>query len=187
VNFLNSVLVTKQFELLRELLPAMTNAALMLDPSNGAASSVAEDARAAAAALGIRIVSGAPATAVEIDAAFANFAQQRVAAVVAAGASFFFSRHTQIVELARRYALPAIYENRAYVAAGGLMSYSGMITEAYRLAGGYVARILRGASPGELPVVQGTRLELVINLRVARAGGVAFPPALLARADEVIE
>jgi putative ABC transport system substrate-binding protein len=187
VNFLNSVLVTKQFELLHELLPAATNAAFMFDPSNGAASAVAEDARAAAAALGIRVVAGSPATEADIDAAFAGFAQQRVAAVVVAGAAFFFSRQRQIVELARRYGLPAIYENRAYVAAGGLMSYSGMITEAYRLAAGYVARILRGASPGTLPVIQGTRLELVINLRVARATGVAFPPALLARADEVIE
>jgi putative ABC transport system substrate-binding protein len=187
VNFLNSVLVAKQFELLRELLPAATNAAFMFDPSNGGASLVVEDARVAAAALGIGIVAGAPASEAEIDAAFASFAQQGVAAVVVAGAGFFVSRQRQIVELARRYGLPAIYENRAYVAAGGLMSYGGMITEAYRLAAGYVARILRGARPSDLPVVQGTRFELVVNLRVARATGVAVPPAVLARADEVIE
>jgi putative ABC transport system substrate-binding protein len=185
VTFLSNTLQTKQLELLRELMPGAATVALLVDASNP--SSVIADASAGAAALGFRVVAASAGSARDIDAAFSTFAQQRVAAVLVVGAGFFFSRHQQIVSLAMQHALPAIYENRAYVADGGLMSYSSSITEAYRLAGSYVGRILRGASPGDLPVIRGTRFDLTINLRTARSLGLTFPPTLLARADEVIE
>jgi putative ABC transport system substrate-binding protein len=135
----------------------------------------------------VRLVSANASSAPEIDSAFAGFAERHIDALLVAGAAFFISRHAQVVALAARHAWPAIYENREYVRAGGLMSYSGSITDGYRQAGVYVGRILRGAAPADLPVVLGSRLEFVINLRTARMLSLSIPPTLLARADEVIE
>jgi putative ABC transport system substrate-binding protein len=185
VTFLNSLLSAKQLELLRELMPGVRTVAFLLDATITSARTVAADANAAADALGMRLVTAEASSAPEIDAAFIQFAERRVAALLVSGAAFFLSRHEQIVALAARHALPTIYENRAYVAAGGLMSYSGSITEGYRQAGIYVGRILSGAVPADLPVVLGTRLQLVINLQTARALGVTILQSILARAVEV--
>ncbi len=187
VNFLNSTLSAKQLELLRELIPNLRTVGILLDATNAAAVSMAADAAAAARTLGIQFASVPASSAEQIDAAFARFQAERVEALYVAGAAFFVSRMEQIVALSARHRLPTVYENREYVVGGGLMSYSGSITDGYRQAGVYVGRILGGASPADLPVVLGTRIEFAINLRTARALGITIPPTLLVRADEVIE
>jgi putative ABC transport system substrate-binding protein len=187
VTFLNSTLGAKQLELLRELVPAVTAVGFLADATNTSAIAATAEVQAAARALGIHIVVANVAGDRDIEAAFANVGRQQVGAVVSFGASLFASRRGQIVALAAEHALPAIYDTRDYVAAGGLMSYGGSVVDAYRQVGIYAGRILGGASPADLPVVQSTRLELAINLRTARALGLTIPPILLARADEVIE
>jgi putative ABC transport system substrate-binding protein len=187
VTFLNSLLITKQLELLHELVPTATNVGLLVDATNPSAMSAETDAQAVASALGIRIVVAHAGSERDIDAAIARVVQQQVGAILILGAAFFLSRINQIVALTARHALPAISANREYVTAGGLMSYSGSLEDAYHQAGAYAGRILGGARAADLPVVQGTHVELAINLRTARALGLAIPPTLLARADEVIE
>jgi len=187
VTFLTTALAAKQLELLHALVPAVTTIGYLVDADNFAKPSAVADVQAAAPALGARVIVATVGTEAEIDAAFAAFAEQRVGAFMVAGGQFFLSRRRQIVALAARHALPAMYENRAFTTAGGLASYSGDIPDAYRQAGIYAGRLVRGASPADLPVVQGTRVALVLNLRTARTLGITFPPDLLARADEVIE
>lgn len=186
VTFLNNTLSAKQLELLRELEPAAT-IGLLADKSVPAGMLALADAQAAAATLGIRVVAAAADTAEAIDMAFAGFAKQQVRAVAVLGSAFFFSRRDQIVALAARYAVATIYENRVFVASGGLMSYGGDIVEAYRQVGNYTGQILKGAKPGDLPVIRSSKVELAINLRTARALGLTMPPIVLARADEVID
>jgi putative ABC transport system substrate-binding protein len=187
VTFLNSALAAKQVELLGELLPTAPSAALLLDTFNPSAMAVETDALTAARAMGIRLIVAPANSERAIDTAFGTVVQRQVGAVLILGGAFFLSRTHQIVALAAQHMLPAIYSSRAYVAAGGLMSYSGNQADGYRQMGFYSGRILDGARPTDLPVVRGTRVELAINLTTARALGLTIPPTLLARADDVIE
>jgi putative ABC transport system substrate-binding protein len=187
VTFLNATLGAKQLEFVRELAPAATTIGLLADATNSSVLLTVADMREAARALGIRLVVVNASSEQDIDAAFATFVQDRAGAFVIAGGEFLLSRRQQIVALAARHALPAMYENRAFTAAGGLASYSGSIPDAYRQAGVYAGRILRGASPADLPVMQSTRVELAINLSTARTLGLTVPLSLLVSADQVIE
>ena len=143
--------------------------------------------RSEALALGLRLPLQSASSDAQIDTAFANFAQQRVNAVIVGTDQFFGTRHDLLVGLAARYAMPAIYYLREAVAAGGLISYGTSITDAFRLAASYAGRILKGEKAGDLPVQQTVRFELAINVKTAKALGLEIPATLFARADEVIE
>ncbi len=160
---------------------------MLVNPTNPSAETDIEDVRKAAAAVGQQIFLLRASSEPDIDAAFEAVVQQRVNALLVAHETRFFDRRDQFVALAARHAVPAIFEFREFVVAGGLMSYGSRITENYRLGGNYAGRILKGAKPADLPVQQPTKFELVINLKTAKALGLTVPPSLLARADEVIE
>ena len=186
-NFMAPV-AAKVFELLHGLIPNSSVIAVLVNPTSpNLAASTTKDMQSAGRALGqqIRILNAS--TADEIDAALATLAQQRAGALLIGGDAFFTSRRVQLAILAARYGLPAIYNTREFPAAGGLMSYGGSLSDAYRQTGVYIGKILRGAKPADLPVWQPTKVELVINLRTAKTLGLDVPPSLLARADEVIE
>jgi putative tryptophan/tyrosine transport system substrate-binding protein len=177
----------KRAELLFDLVPKATVLAVLMDPRYGAAEVDLREAEVAARAHGRQMVVVKAAGERGLEFAFAKFAQAGAGALLVAGGSIFASQRQAIVALAARNALPAIYGNRDYVAAGGLISYSASVAGAYRQAGIYAGRILKGAKPAELPVLQPTTFELVFNLKTAKALGLEVPPTLLARADEVIE
>jgi putative ABC transport system substrate-binding protein len=188
VNFFSEELTAKRLGLLRELVPGMARVALLANPSNAAATEVIlRDVEAAARAMGLQIQLVNVDTSREIDAAFATFGRERPDALFVTGGPFLLSRRVQLALLAARHAIPASYGAREYAEIGGLMSYGASLTDAYRQAGVYAGRILKGAKPAEVPVMQSTRFELIINLAAARALGLEIPPTLLARADEVIE
>jgi putative ABC transport system substrate-binding protein len=172
----------KRLELLRDLIPKARSIGLVFDPA-----AYREEVETAARRLGLQLHAVPVAAEDEIDAAFAFFANHRVDAVLVGTAPRFYSWRLQIIRRAASASLPAIYELSQYVTDGGLMSYGASVADAYRQAGTYVARILKGENPGDLPVVQPTKFELVINLKTAKALGLEIPPTLLARADEVIE
>ena len=177
----------KSVELLKELLPAIAVIAYLVNPSNPSAEFYSKEAVMAASSLGVQVHVLNASTERDVDEAYAALEKLGVGGLVVVGEPFLDSQRNKIVALSARYAIPAIYTFREYVVAGGLMSYGASLTEAYRRAGTYLGRVLKGEKPADLPVQQPTKLELVINLKTAKALGLTVPPALLARADEVIE
>jgi ABC-type uncharacterized transport system substrate-binding protein len=177
----------KQLGLLRELVPTAARVGLLINPNNINAEEVTKDVTAAGAAVGVDIEVVHASNILEIDAAFATLVRKRADALVTATDSLFFNRRLQLATLATRHAIPAVFNAREYAEAGGLMSYGTSLTEAFRQVGIYTGRILQGAKPADLPVVQSSKFEFVINLSTARALGIDVPPTLIARADEVIE
>jgi putative ABC transport system substrate-binding protein len=187
VAFLVNTIGAKRLELLRELVPTATLIGFLVDPTNPASETETKDMQTAADELGRKLLVMKASTANELDAAFAIFVQQRIDALIVAGETFFLSRREQLVALAARHAMPTMYHLREVAVAGGLMSYGTSIRDAYRQAGVYTGKILKGAKPADLPVEQSIKFELVINLKTAKALGLTIPPALLTGADEVIE
>ena len=177
----------KRLEVLHELLPATASVGFLQDPRSPTAELDEREVRGAAGGIGVEIQMLHAVTEGEIDSAFASLAQTRTGALLVPDDIFFNDRITQLVALAARYAVPTIYSIREFPLAGGLMSYGISRAETYRLIGLQVARILEGQKPADLPVIQSTKIELVINLKTAKALGLIVPPSLLARADEVIE
>jgi ABC-type uncharacterized transport system substrate-binding protein len=187
VSLVTASLGPKRLELLRELVPAAERFALLVNPTNPNAETQVNDLTAAARALGRSIEVVNAGNAGEIDAAFATLSRLRVDALIVGADPFLVSERPRLVALAARHAIPAIYDWREYAFAGGLMSYGTSLSDAYHLAGGYVARILKGGKAADLPVVQPSKYELVINLKAANALGLKVPRVLLAGAAEVIE
>jgi putative tryptophan/tyrosine transport system substrate-binding protein len=187
VTFLTGQLGTKRLELLRELVPTAATIAVLVDPHSPDAEAERREVQAAANTIGQQLVILDVNSDQEIEAAYAKFVQRGAGALLTGTGAFLNSRREHIVALAARHVLPAIYALREFVSAGGLMSYDTSITEAYRQAGVYAGRILKGARPSDLPVVQSTKFELVINLKTAKALGLTIPDKMLALADEVIE
>jgi putative tryptophan/tyrosine transport system substrate-binding protein len=180
-------LTPKRLELLSELVPQTEVIALLVNPNSSEAEPTIRDAQEAARTKGMRLQILMASSESEIDAAFASLAQLRAGALVVGADPFFSSRREQLVALAARHAVPAIYALRDFAAAGGLISYGPSLTVIYHQVGIYVGKILKGAKPADLPVEQPTRFELVVNLKTATALGLTVPPLLLATADEVIE
>ena len=189
VYTVSSEMPIKSLELLHELVPAAVGIGLLVNPANPnlSESVVVKEVEAAARLLGKQIQVLEASTDAEIDAAFATLARLRAGALVIVGDVFYNDRRERIAALALRHALPSIYARREYAVAGGLMSYGTSLSDIYRQAGVYVGRILKGAQPVDLPIVQSTKLELVINLKTAKALGLDLPPSFYWRADEVIE
>jgi ABC-type uncharacterized transport system substrate-binding protein len=187
ISWFSSELTAKGLGLLHDLVPSAAVVALLVNPNSPEAQSQPEDARVAARGLGKSLLVLNATTANDIDAAFATLVQQRAGAVVVGSDSFFTSRRTQIVALAARHGVPTIYFNRDFAEAGGLMSYGNDVKDAYREAGVYVGRILKGEKPADLPISQATKFELVINITTAKALGLAVPTSMQLLADEVIE
>jgi putative ABC transport system substrate-binding protein len=187
VSYFNSPLGSKRLELVRNIVPTAAVIGFLLNPNNPGAESDIEDIKAAGAVIGAQIIVLKAASEADIDATFAGFVQGRPDAILVNHDALFSSRNDRFAALAARYAIPAIYPQRAFVAAGGLASYGPDIPEGYREAGSYTGRILKGAKPDELPVLLPTKFELVINLKTAKVLGLKVPPQLLTLADEVIE
>ena len=185
-NF-GSQVTPKRLQLLHELLPTADHVAFLVNPNYPVTTSDLEEMKAAASAMGLRVAVLNASSENDLDDAFAALAREKSKALLVQNEPYFNNRRDQIVGLAARYAIPAIYHRRELVLAGGLLSYGSPLTDAYHQVGIYTGRILKGEKPADLPVQQPTKLELVINLRTAKALGLEIPPTLLARADEVIE
>jgi len=187
VTSMNAEIEAKRLGLLLELLPKATRLAVLINPNNPIAEATVKDAQASAAAIGRQLEILAAGTNREIDAAFASLVQKRANALLIGPDVFFTNRRVQLATLTVRHGIPAVYAFREFAEAGGLMSYGTSNTERDRQVGVYTGRILKGEKPADLPVLQPTKFEFVINLQTARTLGLEIPPALLARADEVIE
>jgi ABC-type uncharacterized transport system substrate-binding protein len=188
VTTLNVEVAPKRLEILHELVPTATVIAVLIDPTDPVnAEETTRQMRAAAPRLGIDLHVLAAGTERELDAAFTKLAELRAGGLVLGGGPFFLAHQEKLASLTVRYGIPTVFDDRPFVAAGGLISYGGSFSDAYRLAGVYTGRILKGQKPGELPVLQATRVELRINLKTAKALGVTVPLPLAGRADELIE
>jgi len=188
INFFVSELAAKRLELLRELLPQTTRVAVLVNPAEATLTEATlRDVEAAARLIGLQIQVLNASTSREIDTVFATIARERPDALFVGTDPFFVSRRVQLAQLTTLHKVPAIYALRQYAEAGGLMSYGASLTDAYRQMGAYAGRLVKGTKPADLPVVQATKFELVVNHQTARMLGLTVPPTLLARADEVIE
>jgi putative ABC transport system substrate-binding protein len=188
INFLLTELAAKRLELLREMVPAAKRLAVLVNPAQAInTESTLQEVQAGAEAMGLQIRVLNVGTNREIDAAFAGFEHERPDALFVGSGTLFTGRRVQLTQWAAHHRMPASYPGREYVEAGGLMSYGSNTTQAFRQAGAYVGRILKGTKPADLPVVQSSKFELVINQQTARTLGLTVPPSLLAIADEVIE
>jgi putative ABC transport system substrate-binding protein len=177
----------KRLEVLHELVPAATIMALLINPSTPFAETLSRDAQAAAHTFGLQLRVLQATTDRELNLVFADLPRLQVGGLVIGSDVFFNSRSEQLAALAVRHAMPAVYQYRAFVAAGGLLSYGGSLEDSYRLAGIYTGRVIKGEKPGDLPVQQSTKVEMFLNLKTANALGLTVPHSLLGRADEVIE
>ena len=187
VSYFAAVLGAKRLDLLRQVVPRAPIIAMLVNPNTSLTEAERSDVQAAAQAIGQQLVIFDVSRERDIETAFATFVQHRAGALLIGTGGFLNSERERIVALADRYALPASYSQREGVMAGGLMSYGTSIANAYRQAGTYAGQILKGEKPGDLPVIQSTKFELVINLRTAKALGLKLPDKVLALADEVIE
>jgi len=187
VTFLGGTLAPKLFELLHDALPQATIVGLLENPTNPNAEVVRRDVQAAANALGKRLIVGETRSETEIETAVASIVQKRADALLIRSDTLFNGRPRELVDLTMRHSLPAIFPLRDFAVAGGFMSYGASLTEALRQVGIYAGRVLKGEKPADLPVQQATKVELVVNLRTAKALGLVVPQTVLARADEVIE
>jgi putative ABC transport system substrate-binding protein len=187
VSLLNVELGPKRLELLHELAPTATIVAALFNPTNPNAETLSRELQAASRTFGLQLNVFHASADGDFDMVFASLLKLHAVALVIGSDPFFNSRSEQLAALAIRHAVPTIYQYRAFAAAGGLMSYGGSFTEPFRQIGLYTGRILKGEKPADLPVVQSTKVELIINLKTAKALGLIVPPSVLARADEVIE
>jgi putative ABC transport system substrate-binding protein len=187
VSFLSAALAAKELEVLHDVAPNTAVVAVLVNPTNLTAEGELRDWQEAARILGLRLQILYASNGRDIDTAFETLVQGRVGALLIQGESFFNSRLKQLVALTVRHAIPAIYTGREFADAGGLMSYGASIPDAFRITGVYAGRILKGEKPGDLPVQQATKVELIVNLTTAKAIGLTVPLSLLGRADEVIE
>jgi putative tryptophan/tyrosine transport system substrate-binding protein len=187
VSFLANLLVAKQLEVLHELIPAAAIVGFLVNPNNPNVESDMNNARLAADTLGRKLVVVSARTGDDVDVAFAVLTQERANALLISPDPLFSVRRDQVVALATRHALPTMYSSREYALAGGLLSYGPDQADAYRQVGVYIGRILKGERPSDLPVMQPTKFEMVINIKTAKALSLEVPPTLLSRADEVIE
>ena len=187
VTFITGQLNAKRLELLHALVPGTTVIALLVNPDNPNAESVTKEVQEAARSLGLRVHVLRARTELEIDTSFAALAGLQAGALFVGSDGFFYNRREQLISLATRHAIPASFELSEFVTAGGLMSYGASLLEVYRQAGIYSGRILGGAKPSDLPVLQPTKVDLVLNARTAKALGITMPQSLLLRAQEVIQ
>jgi putative ABC transport system substrate-binding protein len=187
VTIFGPAAVTKRLQLLHDLVPHAAVTAFLMNPNNPNGNTELRAVQTAATSLGKQIVVLGASSESELDAAFARMAQQRIGTLLGASDPFLFNRRDQIVSLAARHGIPAIYYLREFARAGGLMAYGNSLTDMYRLVGVYVGRILKGEKPADLPVVQSTKFEFVVNLQTARALGIEVPNSMQLLADEVIE
>jgi putative ABC transport system substrate-binding protein len=187
VVFLTQAVIAKRVELLHEIVPAATLIGLLVNPTTPSAEAQIKEAQSAARVLGVRLAIRNASSPGEIDAAFTDLVDQRIGALLAGTDVLFAVQYNQLVALAARHAVPTIYSRRNAVEDGGLMSYGTDFSDAWRLSGNYAGRVLKGEKPGDLPVQQSTRIEMVLNLKTAKVLGLSVPQSTLLRADEVIE